>query len=235
MKLKEVMKELESYGSESIKNIFVKHGATEPFFGVKVGDMKIIQKKIKTDHELAIELYNTGNGDAMYLAGLIADEKKMDRKTLDDWVNKASWYMISEFTVPWIAADSGLAWEAGMDWINNKEEKIAAAGWAALSSHLSVCDNSELDIKALKALLTRIEKNIHDSPNRVRYTMNGFLIAVGSYVPELSDACQEIARKIGKIDVNLGETSCKVPDAESYIQKILDKGYQGKKRKMARC
>ena len=80
MTTEQVMKELEKKGSATIKKIFQNHGAKEPLFGVKVGDLKVMQKKIKRDHDLAMDLFKTGNYDAMYLAGLIADESKMSKK-----------------------------------------------------------------------------------------------------------------------------------------------------------
>ena len=105
LSIDEVMTELSRMGSPAIKKVLTAHGAREPFFGVKVGDMKSIVKKVKKDHELSLQLYSTGNYDAMYLAGLIADEKKITKKDLDDWVSK-SYAGISEYTVPWIAAES---------------------------------------------------------------------------------------------------------------------------------
>src|SRR5436305_6600421 len=107
----EVVNELRSMGSESIKKILLKHGAKEPFFGVKVEDLKKIQKRVKTDHELALALYDTGISDAMYLAGLIADDAKMSKKDLQKWVKKAHWSMISEYTVPWVAAGGPHGWD----------------------------------------------------------------------------------------------------------------------------
>ena len=80
MEVNEIMVELRAMGSNSIKKILLKHGVKEPFFGVKVEQLKIIQKKVKTDHLLAKKLYATGNADAMYLAGLIADDKKNDQR-----------------------------------------------------------------------------------------------------------------------------------------------------------
>ena len=77
------MAELEAKGNEGIKKIFLKHGIKEPFFGVKIEYLKEIQKKVKKDYQLAKDLYATGNADAMYLAGLIADEDKMTKKELD--------------------------------------------------------------------------------------------------------------------------------------------------------
>jgi len=78
MTVKEVLKQLEDFGDERTKNTLSKHGAKEPFFGVKVADLKKILKQTKKNHELSLELYNTGNSDAMYLAGLMADENQFN-------------------------------------------------------------------------------------------------------------------------------------------------------------
>ena len=235
MTLNEVMAELEQYGSESTKKIFLKHGAKEPFFGVKVADMKKIVKKVKKNHGLSLELYNTGNGDAMYLAGLIADENKISKKDLDNWVKKATWQMISEYTVAWVAAESNHGFELGKEWIESEEEHIAAAGWSTLSSVMSIKKDEELDVDKLSALLDRVKNTIHHSPNRVRYTMNGFVIAAGSYVTALTDKAIAVAKAIGEINVDMNGTACKVPSAQDYIKKIVDMDRVGKKRKMARC
>jgi 3-methyladenine DNA glycosylase AlkD len=122
MNLPEVMKELETMGNEQTKKIFSRHGAKEPLFGVKVGDLKKIVKKVKKDHHLSLALYETGNSDAMYLAGLIADESKITKKQLQNWAENANWYMISEYTVAWITAESPYGHELGMEWIESEEE-----------------------------------------------------------------------------------------------------------------
>lgn len=235
MTFEEVMHELKAMGSEQTKKIFTNHGAREPFYGVKVGDLKKIVKKVKKDHELSLALYDTGNSDAMYLAGLIADENKITKEQLQNWAEKAYWYMISEYTVAWVTAESNYGHELGMEWIESDEERIASAGWATLSNLVSIKDNNELDFEELDTLLDCISKTIHYAPNRVRYTMNGFVIAVGSYVPELTERAIEIGKKIGKVNVDVGGTACKVPSSTIYIQKVINKGRLGKKRKMARC
>lgn len=235
MTVKEIMAELEQFGSESTKRVLMKHGAKEPFFGVKVADMKKIVKKTKKDHALSLELFNTGNGDAMYFAGLIADEKKISKKDLKGWVKKANWYMVSEYTVAWIAAESNYGFELGLEWIESDEEHIASAGWSTLSNLMSIKNDEELDVAKFSELLDRIKKTIHDCPNRVRHTMNGFVIAAGSYVAALTDKAMEVAEVIGKVNVDMNGTACKVPPARQYIQKIIDMDRVGKKRKMARC
>ena len=231
----EVLKQLEAYGDERTKNTLMKHGAKEPFFGVKVADLKKILKKTKKNHELSLALYNTGNTDAMYLAGLMADEKQITKKQLEDWADKAYWYYLSEYTVPWVAAETDFGLELGQKWIKSKEERIAVAGWATLAYYTAVNEDADLPIDLYRKLLDQVGNEIHDAPNRVRYTMNGFVISVGSYVKELTKKSQEIANKIGKVYVEMGGTACKVPLAKDYIQKVIDKGRVGVKRKTARC
>ena len=207
----------------------------EPLFGVKVEELKVLQKKIKKDYQLAKDLYATGNADAMYLAGLIADEDKMTKKDLSAWVKQATSKNISEYTVPWIAAESNFGYELAIEWIDSGEESVAAAGWCTLSSLVAITPDEELDIAALKNLLTRVEKNIHTAKNRVRSAMNGFIIAAGSYVIPLSDHAMAFANKIGPVYIDVGDTACKVPAAADYIKKAKDKGNIGKKKKIARC
>lgn len=235
MTTEEILKELKGYGDEGTKRIFLKHGAREPFYGVKVQDLKKIQKKIKKHHELSLALYATGNSDAMYLAGLIADENKISKSDLNKWVNEAYWYMISEYTVPWVAAESNYGYELGLEWIGSDEERIASAGWATLSYYAATKPDSDLDIAVYNKLLDRVEKQINKAQNRVRFTMNGFVIAIGSYIEELTEKASDVAKKIGKISVDVGDTACKVPLAVDYIKKAIDRGSLGRKRKTARC
>ncbi len=231
----EIMHTLAEFGNDQTKKTFLNHGAKEPFFGVKVGDLKTIQKKVKKNHALSLELYDTGNSDAMYLAGLIADEKQISKKELQHWADNAYWYMVSEYTVAWITAESNYGMELALEWIESDQENLASAGWATLSNLLALTPNESLDINSLKDLMNRILTTIHSSQNRVRYTMNGFIISVGSYVPELTEEAKEYGRKIGKVSVNMGNTSCKVPEAVSYIEKVQKRSGVAKKKKKVRC
>ena len=235
MTAKEVLKELESYGNPGTKKVLLNHGAKEPFFGVKVADLKKILKKTKKNHELSLELYATGNSDAMYLAGLMADENKITKAQLNDWVKKAYWYYLSEYAVPWVAAESPYAIELGRKWMKSKDEKIASAGWATLANYANIKADDELDIDMYSDLLDTIAKDIHNSQNRVRHVMNGFVITVGCAIKGLTKKASTIAKKIGKVHVEMGGTACKVPLATDYIQKNIDKGRIGKKRKTSRC
>lgn len=233
MTLTEVMQQLERLGHSSTKNTLLKHGAREPFFGVRVGDLKPLQKKIRKNYALSKELYNTGNSDAMYLAGLIADEKAMTKQDLQEWVQQAYWYYLSEHAVAQVAAESAHGWELALQWIEAPEESIAAAGWGTLIHLLSIKPNEDLDLAHLQHLLTRVADTLHQQPNRVRYTMNGFVIGTATFVPQLSEQAKAAARKIGKVHVDMGGTACKVPDALTHIEKAALRPRS--KKKTARC
>jgi len=229
------MQQLQQMGNESIKNVLVRHGAREPFFGVKIEDLKKIAKKIKPDYTLSLELYNSGNSDAMYLAGLIADPLKMTREDLNDWAEKAYWYMLSDYTVAWVASESPYGTELALKWIDSEKEKIASTGWSTLASMAAIKNDTEIDATLYRQLLERVSKTIHSEKNRVRHTMNNFVISVGGYCTHLSADAILIASTLGKVKVNMGDTACKVPDATEYILKMHKRNQLGKKRKSARC
>jgi 3-methyladenine DNA glycosylase AlkD len=235
MTAKVIVEELRTFGAESIKKVLRNHGVQEPFFGVKIADMKKIQKRIKKDYQLALDLYDTGNYDAMYLAGLVADDAKMTKKDLNHWAKKANCGALASFTVPWVAAGSNHGYEIALEWIESDNEIVAVAGWATLSSLVALKDDEDLDLAELKRLLRRVQETIHQQPDSVRYAMNRFIIALGTYVKGLSDLAVQIAGKVGQVSVDMGNTDCKVPDAIEYIQKARERGSIGKKRKTVKC
>lgn len=235
MTLQETMQALESLGTEQTRKTWANHGAQEPYFGVKVGDLKGLVKKIKKDHALSLQLFDTGNADAMYLAGLIADEKQITKADLQNWAEKANWTMLSEYTVAWVAAESPHGWELGLEWIQNSKDNISSAGWNTLAGWLALHPDEKLNVPKIEALLKNIETTIHSADNRTKYTMNGFVIAVGSYVLPLRELAGATAQAIGKVNVMMGGTACKVPSATEYIDKVNASGKAGQKKKMVRC
>ncbi len=235
MTANEILAELKPLGAEGYRKILRNHGVPEPMFGVKVEYLKKIQKRIKKDYQLALELYDTGIYDAMYLAGLIADDAKMTKKDLKRWVEKANCQTLCGYTVAWVAAEGLHGHELALEWIESKRESIASCGWATLSCLVALKEDSELDMAELKQLLRRIQKTIHQQPNRVRYAMNNFMISVGSYVKALTEEAIKTATEIGIVKVDMGDTDCKVPSAVEYIQKVEKRGSIGKKKKTVKC
>jgi len=235
MTAKDVLARLERLGSEQTKKTLLRHGAKEPFFGVKVADLKALQKTIKKDHALALELYASGNSDAMYFAGMIADPETMTKADLREWAKGAYWYMLSGFTVPWVASESRFGRELALEWIDSDSEQVTNAGWCTYSCLLSIKPDAELDFDEIETLLGRVKAEIGSASNRVRYAMNNFVISVGGYVAPLTAKAKTAAKALGTVDVDMGDTSCKVPDAVAYIAKIEKMGRVGKKRKHAAC
>jgi len=221
-------------GKESYKRVMLAHGAIEPLFGVAIGDMKPIQKEIKKDYQLALDLYDTGIYDAMYLAGLVADDAKMTPADLQKWLDQASCSALSNVTVAWVAAESPHGWEIAQKWLESSDAKTVSAGWATLGGWVALRPDSELDILKLNELLKIVESTIHDQPNDVKYQMNGFVIAAGCYVEELTGEAIRIGQSIGKVHVQL-VGSCKLPAIPDYIKKVADRGRIGKKRKTVKC
>jgi hypothetical protein len=235
MKLSEVMAALKHKGSESVKRLLVKHGAKEPFFGVKIGDMKPLAKQLKGRQELALELYATGNGDAQYLAGMIADGRQMTKAELDRWAKTASWDMVSGTTVPWVASEHPEGPALALKWIESDDEQVARAGWSTLGALAATRPDVELPLKEFSRLLKSLPRDLPKAPDGVRYTMNSFIIACGTYLAPLGDQAIATARAVGRVQVDMGDTECKVPDAESYILKARRGAPVAPKRKTVRC
>ncbi len=236
MTAKEVLDELKTLGSASYKKmLFNNYGVKEPCFGVKIGDLKKIQKRIKKDYQLALDLYDTGNYDAMYLAGLIADDARMTKKDLRRWVGKAYAGALPGATVAWVSAGSPHGQELALEWIESADCLVAAAGWATLSGLVAIKDDTELVLPELKRLLQRVKRTIHKAPDAVRYEMNGFIIAAGSYVKSLTELAIQNGEKIGPVTADLGNNACQIPFAPDYIRKVQKRGAIGKKRKTVKC
>lgn len=234
MTAKDIVAELKKLGNPQTKKTWMNHGAKEPCLGVKVEDMKKIQKRVKTDYQLALDLYDTGIADAMYLAGLIADDAKMTRKDLQKWVKNASTGWVAEYTVPWVASANPHGREIALKWMESKDEPIAAAGWQTYSSIVAITEDADLDLAEIKSLLQRVAKSIHEQPIRVKYVMNGFVIAVACYVKPLHKLAVDTAKRIGKVAVDL-VGDCKIPFAPDQIKKYQVRRVIGKKRKSPKC
>jgi 3-methyladenine DNA glycosylase AlkD len=232
-----VMTELKKKGKESTRKIYARHGmTTDNMFGVSVADLKVIAKTIKGQQALACDLYATGNMDAMYLAGMVADGSKMTTKELNAWAEgAANLQMIAEYTVPWVTVENPQGRDLAMQWIKSKKEHVASSGWCTYSGLVGTKPDDALDLVEIESLLGTIVKGIKSAQNRVRYTMNGFVIAVGSCVKPLSKQAKAAAREIGVVSVDVGDTACNVPVATAYIQKIEAAGRAGQKRKTIRC
>lgn len=235
MTVDEVMVQLQDMADERTAATWRRHGATGDLFGVKIGDLKKILKKIKGDQELALELWDTGNGDAMYLAALVAAGNRMTRRQLNGWARSAWWSMLSDFSVPWVAAENEAAFAIATKWLRMKNPVRASCGWHTYSSAISFRSDDELDLNEIRGLLKQVESEINSAADAVRYAMNGFVISVGTYVNPLLKEAKATAKRIGVVEVDMCDTACRVPVATDMIAKVESMGRVGRKRKTAKC
>lgn len=229
------MQELEALGKERTKKIYISNGAHEPVFGVATGAMKPIAKKIKINQELAEELYATGNYDAMYFAGIIADPKAMSESDFDRWIDGAYFYMLSDYVVAVTLSESNIAQDVADKWIASGDELQMSAGWSCYCWLLGNRKDDEFSESKISDMLEMVKKTIHDSPERTKSAMNNFLNTVAiSYVPQHEKAV-EIAKEVGIVEVKRDNKKSSLLNAAESIQKELDRGRLGFKRKYVRC
>lgn len=218
MTLESAMTQLAAFGSPQTLKTYSRHGITPPAFGVLYGDLGKLKKQIKRDHGLARALWTTGNHDARVLATLIADPHQADSALLEAWKADLTNYVLTDAFSRFAATVPGIRDHAAA-WIDADHEWIAAAGWNVLAALL---ETDAIDDEAAAAYLARIEGNIHTARNRVRYSMNQALIAIGLRGGAHTPAALACADRIGSVLVDHGETGCKTPAAAAYIQKTLD-------------
>ena len=218
MTSEEVLRELESLGSEQTRKTYRQHGVKDDLFGVSYASFGRLQKRIKVDHALARQLWASGNHDARVLATMIADPAQMDAAELAAWVRDLTSYPISDAFAGLAARSPSVdAWMAR--WMSSDEEWIGRTGWLVLARRAQMADG--VPAAELDARLGEIERDIHQRPNRVRDAMNSALIGIGVGHEPLRDRALAAAGRIGRVQVDHGDTGCKTPDAADYIRRTV--------------
>ncbi len=216
MTLEDTLARLEAAGTEQNRKTYRNHGVQGPQFGVSFAELDKLAKEIKRDHALALGLWATGNHDTRVLATRVADPARMDAATLDAWAGDLGNYIITD-ALSSLAARTPLAREKMEAWIRNDDEWIGAAGWNILAQ-LAMQDASLSD-DYFQPYLDEIQRDIHNRKNRVRYSMNNALIAIGLRNLALETSALAAAAQVGVVDVDHLRTNCKTPDAAAYIEK----------------
>lgn len=230
-----VMQELEALGKERTKKMYLSNGAHEPLFGVATGAMKPIAKKIKINQPLAEELYATGNYDAMYFAGIIADPKAMTAADFDRWMDRAYFYMLSDYVVAVTLSESPIAQDVADQWIASGDELRMSGGWSCYCWLLGNRKDHEFDKDKISNMLDIVKNTIHHAPERTKSAMNNFVYTVGiSYVP-LHEKAVETAKEMGIVEMKRPNKKSSFLNAYEMIQKEIDKDRIGFKRKYVRC
>jgi 3-methyladenine DNA glycosylase AlkD len=219
MTLQEAMRRLESMGTAQNRRVYARHGAGDNLFGVSFADLNKLKQEIKIDQALAEQLWQTGNADARSLATMIADPERISSEVLDAWAKEIRYYLLADLLVRHVVSRSPLAKEKMEAWTKAKQEFVGQAGWGILA--MLAMQENEIPDGFFEKRLATIEKSIHTSKNRVRHAMNNAVIAIGIRSPTLRKLALTVAKRIGKVEVDHGETNCKTPDAAAYILKTV--------------
>jgi len=227
MTLSEAMRELEKAGSAQTRKTYARHGAADPMFGVSFATLKTLVKRIGVDHELALALWETGNYDARNLAVKIADPARMSPADLDRWAAAESQRMCFGY-VAMLAVEGPHAAAKAKKWLAAPAGPLRNSGWQLLGQ-MATHDQATPDAWFAERL-AHIEKAIHAAPNEERDAMNRAVIQIGSRSAALRKAATASAKRIGKVDIDYGDTACKVPDAAQSIDKSwahsMSKGFE---------
>jgi len=225
MTYRETMQELEKHGTAQNVKVYKRHGAGENLFGVSFANLEKLRKRIKVDHDLALDLWQSGNADARSLAVMIADPLKMTKRDLELWVGDTRYYMLIDLIVCYLAGKSLHARTLMESWTLSNNEWFGQAGWDLLG--MIAMQESALNDRYFDKYLSMIESEIHHARNRTRHAMNSALIAIGIRNGALEKKAIAAAKRIGKVEVDHGETGCKTPDAVQYILKAASRKKKG--------
>ncbi len=217
MNAQEILATLKKLGKPQTAAIYKRQGSGANVFGVLTSEIAKIQKQIKVDHALALALWKTGNAEARVLSLQVADPEKLSRADVDGLAKDGPVHFLQCY-LSGLLARSPLAEETMRAWMKSPDECLREMGYGIFGASLKDDAGSVSDADAEKVLAT-IEKEIQRSPNWARYAMNGALISIGVFKPALRRKAIEAARRIGKVEVDHGETYCKTPDAVPYIEK----------------
>lgn len=216
MTLAEAMSALEKAGSAQTRKTYARHGAAEPMFGVSFAALKTLVKRIGVDQELALALWDTGNFDARLLAVKVADPARISRPDLDRWAKVPVARMCGGYLAH-LVAEGPHAKHLSEAWLAAKDETRRCAGWSLVGA-MAMRDEETPDSWFVKRL-AEIEKSILASPNARRQAMLHALVAIGCRSAALRKSVTAASKRIGRIEIDHGDTACKTVEAAPTLDK----------------
>ena len=215
----EILSVLKKAGKPQTAAIYKHYGTGDNVFGTLTSEIGKLQKQIKVDHALALELWKSGNAEARMLAVQVADPQKVTKALAEKFLADGPVRFLGLYLAALIAR-SPIADKTMREWMKSPDEVTREMGYSILSARLRDDADAIGDADAGKVIAT-IEKQIHKSPNWARYAMNNAIIALGVWRPKVRKDAVAAATRIGKVDVNHGDTNCKTPEAVSYIERAV--------------
>ena len=226
MTVKELLAQLKSLGDDARRAHNTKAGAPDNQFGVKLGDLRVMAKKIKTDHQLALKLWETGNVDAQLLATLIIKPKSLSADELDGLTRSTTCAQVADWLNSYVVAEHPEKETLRETWMKVKEKKgadrwAARAAWHFTASRISKGNGKGADSLDLEALLDRIEKEKPQAVPEVQWTMNNTLGAIGIYDAKLRKRAISIGEKIGLYRDWPVSKGCTPPYVPTWVEAMV--------------
>ncbi|HVL16216.1 MAG TPA: DNA alkylation repair protein [Gemmata sp.] len=224
MTLSETLKQLKALGDAKVRAQNAKGGpwgagAGDNQYGVALGDIRVLAKKIKTDHALALSLWDTGNVDAQFLAALLIEPKKLSADELDRMVRSVSFVRVADWLNSYVVAKHPDKETLREGWMTADDRWAARSGWHLTAERVAKSPDG-LD---LPALLDRIELELADAEPKVQWTMNNTLAAIGIHAPKLRKRAIAIGETIGLYRDWPVSKGCTPPFAPIWINFMVNR------------
>ena len=217
MTVKEALAKLDSLGDEKVRKQNRKYGAGDDQFGVRHGDIRKLAQSIKTNHALALELWDTGNCDAQLLAVLLMDPTSLSPAALERLVRSISFAHVADWLNSYVVKNHADKEKLRLKWLAAKDRWTARAGWFLTSSRI----NAKAEGLNLAALLDRIESEMPGAAPEVQWTMNNCLAGIGIHNPSLRKRAIAIGEKLGIYRDYPVSKGCTSPFAPSWINEMV--------------
>ncbi len=217
MTVKEILAKLKSLGDDARRAHNTKAGAPDNQFGVKLGDIRTLAKKIKTDHELALKLWETGNVDAQLLATQIIKPAALSADEVDTLTRSTTCAQVADWLNAYVVAQHPQKDALREKWMKAKDRWQARAGWNLTASRV----NKGADGLDLAALLDRIEKEMPKALPEVQWTMNNTLGAIGIHHAKLRKRAVAIGEKIGLYRDWPVSKGCTPPYVPTWVEAMV--------------
>lgn len=215
--LEATLAQLEALGSEQMRAQNRKHGAGDNQFGVRMGDIRKVAAKIKSDHELGLALWATGNIDAQLLGILLMKPKQLSVEEMDGMVRAIDFAQIAEWFSSYVVKNHPDKETLRQAWMATDHPWAARAGWALTAGRVSRSPEG-LD---LTALLDRIESEMMGAAPETQWTMNTCLANIGIHFPEHRDRALAIGETLGVYRDYPVSKGCTSPFAPIWINEMV--------------
>ncbi len=193
--VEDIIKVLKEKGSKDNVEGMAKFGMTpEKRLGVSVPDIRIIAKSAGKDHELALQLWQTGIAEARIVAALVDESAKITEQQMDDWVKDFNSWDVCDQVCMNLFDKVPFAWQKALEWSERKEEFVKRAAYALIAC-LAWHDKQAHDEKFI-AFLPVIVRGADDERNFVKKAVSWALRHIGKRNKELNKAALDTARQI---------------------------------------